>query len=98
MKSSWLIALRRLALLSCLPLTLGACQTLSKDAPPEDRMDLQACMRVSQTVPLPPIKAGMDARAVIARYRAALSRADANLDDTKSCMALLDRADKKGDF
>jgi hypothetical protein len=61
-------------------------------------MDLQACMRIAQNVELPPIKAGMDGRAVIARYRAALIKANANLNDTKACMALLDRADKEGSF
>jgi hypothetical protein len=64
--------------------------------PVEDRPDFEACMRVAQTVELPPIKAGMDARAVIARYRAALVKANANLTDTKACMALLDRAEAKG--
>jgi hypothetical protein len=61
-------------------------------------MDLQACMRVAQTIELPPIKEGMDGRTVIARYRAALIKADANISDTKACMALLDRAESKGQF
>ncbi|SDK39604.1 hypothetical protein [Bradyrhizobium ottawaense] len=61
-------------------------------------MDLSACMRVAQTVELPPIKAGMDARAVIARYRAALIGANGNITDSKACMALLDRAETKGYF
>jgi hypothetical protein len=51
---------------------------------------------VAQTIELPPIKAGMDARAVIARYRAALVKANTNIEDTKACMALLDRAEQKG--
>ena len=51
---------------------------------------------MAQTVDLPQIQAGMDARAVIARYRAALIKADSNLSDTKACMALLDRADARG--
>jgi hypothetical protein len=40
----------------------------------------------------------MDARAVIARYRAALIEANANITDTKACMAALDRAEKNGSF
>lgn len=59
-------------------------------------MDVTPCLKVAQTVPLPPIKAGMDARAVIARYRQALINANTNIDDTKACMALLDRAEKEG--
>ena len=55
-------------------------------------------MRVAQTVELPAIKAGMDARTVIARYRAALISANANLNDTKACTALLNRAEKNGYF
>lgn len=86
-----------MGLLLCLPLTLAACQTLS-DAPPADRVDINACLRVAQTIELPPIKAGADARVVIARYRAALIQANANLEDTKACMALLDRAEKNGYF
>lgn len=81
----------------CLPLMLAACQTLS-EAPVQDRIDVSACLRIAQTVELPPIKAGMDARAVIARYRAALINANANITDTKACMALLDRAEKQGYF
>lgn len=81
----------------CLPLTLAACQTLN-DAPPEERINIAACLKVAQTVDLPPIKAGMDARAVIARYRAALIGANANITDTKACMAALDRADREGYF
>ena len=76
---------------------LAACQT-SGEVPVEDRIDLNSCLRVAQTVELPPIKAGMDSRAVIARYRAALIGANANITDTKACMALLDRAEKKGSF
>ncbi|WP_156928807.1 hypothetical protein [Bradyrhizobium sp. th.b2] len=53
-------------------------------------------MRVAQRVDLPPIKAGMDTRTVIARYRAALIGANTNIEDTKACMALLDRAEKEG--
>jgi hypothetical protein len=97
MRSSWLSALRRLGLLLCLPLTLAACQTLS-DAPPEDRINISVCLKIAQTVELPPIKAGMDARSVIAAYRAALIQANINLDDTKACMALLDKAEKRGFF
>lgn len=59
-------------------------------------MDVTPCLRIAQTVELPPIKAGMDARAVIARYRQALINANANIDDTKACMALLDRAETEG--
>lgn len=81
----------------CLPLTLAACQT-SGDPPLEDRVDLDACMRVAQTVELPQIKSGMDARTVIARYRAALIGANANITDTKACVALLDRAETRGHF
>lgn len=77
----------------CLPLMLAACQTLS-EAP----IDVSSCLRIAQTVELPPIKAGMDARAVIARYRAALINANTNITDTKACMALLDRAEKQGYF
>jgi hypothetical protein len=61
-------------------------------------MDVTPCLRVANTVELPPIKAGMDARAVIARYRAALISANSNIEDTKACMALLDRAEKEGYF
>ncbi|TYO65549.1 hypothetical protein FXV83_16590 [Bradyrhizobium hipponense] len=61
-------------------------------------MDIQSCMRLATTVELPPIKAGMDARAVIARYRAALASANANVNDTKACLALLDRAEQEGTF
>ncbi len=53
-------------------------------------------MRIAQTVELPPIKAGMDARIVIARYRQALINANANIEDTKACMAVLDRAETQG--
>ncbi|WP_316196555.1 hypothetical protein [Bradyrhizobium sp. SZCCHNS3053] len=53
---------------------------------------------MAQTVELPPIKAGMDARAVIARYRAALASANTNINDTKACLALLDRAERDGTF
>jgi hypothetical protein len=95
MKSSWLSALRKLGLLLCLPLTLAACQT-SGEVPIEDRIDVSSCLRIAQTVELPAIKAGMDARTVIARYRAALIGANANINDTKACMAALDRADKEG--
>ena len=98
MKSSWLAALRKTLLIACLPLTLAACQTSGKGAKPEDILDYAACMRMAQTVELPPIKSGMDARAVIAKYRVALIKADANLSDTKACMALLDRAEAKGMF
>ena len=84
--------------LSCLPLTLAGCQTSSNAVPVEDRPDFEACMRATQTVELPPIKGGMDARAVIARYRAALVKANTNITDTKACMALLDRAEEKGAF
>jgi hypothetical protein len=84
--------------LSCLPLTLAACQTSSNDAPPEDRIDVSACLQLAQTVELPPIKGGMDARTVIARYRAALVKANGNINDTKACMAMLDRAEKEGYF
>ncbi|MCP1757871.1 hypothetical protein [Bradyrhizobium elkanii] len=59
-------------------------------------MDLQACLRIAQTVEHPAIKAGADARAVIARYRAALIRANGSIRDTQACMALLDRAEKNG--
>ena len=61
-------------------------------------MDIQPCMHLANTIELPPIKAGMDARAVIARYRAALVSANANLNDTKACLALLDRAEQEGTF
>jgi len=61
-------------------------------------MDIQSCMRLASTVELPPIKAGMDARVVIARYRAALVAANANINDTKACLALLDRAEQDGKF
>ena len=81
----------------CLPLTLAACQTFN-EATPEERIDISVCLRLAQSVELPPIKAGMDARAVIARYRAALINANANITDTKACMALLDRAETKGHF
>ncbi|ARQ95322.1 hypothetical protein [Bradyrhizobium phage BDU-MI-1] len=40
----------------------------------------------------------MDARVVIARYRAALINANANINDTKACMAALDRAEREGAF
>jgi hypothetical protein len=40
----------------------------------------------------------MDARAVIARYKAALKEANSNINDTKACMALLDRAEREGYF
>jgi len=40
----------------------------------------------------------MDARTVIARYRAALVTANINIEDTKACMALLDRAEREGLF
>lgn len=86
-----------MAALFCLPLTLAACQTLS-DAPPAVRVNVEACLRIAQTVDLPAIKAGMDARAVIARYRAALITANANIKDTKACMAALDRAEEIGAF
>jgi hypothetical protein len=76
---------------------LGACKTFG-DATPEERMDIQSCMRLANTVELPQIKAGMDARVVIARYRAALVAANANIHDTKACMALLDRAEQDGKF
>lgn len=59
-------------------------------------MDIQSCMRLANTIELPPIKAGMDARAVIARYRAALVSANTNINDTKACLALLDRAEQEG--
>lgn len=62
----------------------------------EQRPNIEACMRVAQRVDLPPIKAGMDTRTVIARYRAALIGANTNIEDTKACMALLDRAEKEG--
>ncbi|WP_439357748.1 hypothetical protein [Bradyrhizobium sp. DASA03007] len=61
-------------------------------------MDVTPCLKVAQTVSLPSIKAGMDARAVIARYRQALIDANTNIDDTKACMALLDRAETEGYF
>ncbi|MCW2078033.1 UNVERIFIED_ORG: hypothetical protein M2193_000208 [Bradyrhizobium japonicum] len=61
-------------------------------------MTIQSCVRLASTVELPPIKAGMDARVVIARYRAALVAANGNIDDTKACMALLDRAEQDGKF
>jgi hypothetical protein len=77
---------------------LAACQTSGNRAPIEARMDVTPCLRVANTVELPPIKAGMDARAVIARYRAALISANSNIEDTKACMALLDRAEKEGYF
>jgi hypothetical protein len=76
---------------------LAACQT-SGETTVQDRIDVQSCIRLANTVALPPIKAGMDARAVIARYRAALVNANANITDTKACMALLDRAEKDGSF
>lgn len=86
-----------MAALFCLPLTLAACQTFA-DAPPAFRVNVEACIRIAQTVDLPPVKAGMDARAVIARYRAALINANANINDTKACMAALDRAEEMGVF
>jgi hypothetical protein len=61
-------------------------------------MDVSVCLKIAQEVDLPPIKAGMDARTVIATYRAALISANINLKDTKACMALLDRAEKEGYF
>jgi hypothetical protein len=61
-------------------------------------MDIQSCSRLASTIDLPAIKAGMDARVVIARYRAALVAANANIHDTKACMALLDRAEQDGKF
>jgi hypothetical protein len=78
-------------------MTLGACQT-SGDAPAEVRTDISSCLRIAQTVELPPITAGMDARTVIARYRVALIGANANITDIKACMAALDRAEKNGYF
>jgi hypothetical protein len=59
-------------------------------------MDVTPCLKVAQTVELPPIKAGMDSRAVLARYRQALINANTNIEDTKACMALLDRAETEG--
>ena len=76
---------------------LAACQT-SGSYYIKDRMDITPCLRVAQTVDLPPIEAGMDARKVIARYRAALIIANTNIEDTKACVALLDRAEKEGYF
>jgi hypothetical protein len=76
---------------------LAACQTYG-NAPVEKRISMDACLRIANTVELPPIRADMDARAVIARYRQALIGANANITDTKACMALLDRADKEGYF
>jgi hypothetical protein len=76
---------------------LAACQTFA-DAPPEERINIRACLRIAQTVELPLIKASTDARKVIARYRAALIEANANIDDTKACMTALDRADNNGYF
>jgi hypothetical protein len=40
----------------------------------------------------------MDARVVIARYKVALKNANSNIQDTKACMALLDRAEQKSYF
>jgi hypothetical protein len=77
---------------------LAACQTSGNKAPIEARMDITPCLKVAQTVELPAIKAGMDSRAVLARYRQALINANTNIDDTKACMALLDRAEKEGYF
>lgn len=74
---------------------LAACQT-SGSYYIKDGLDVTPCLRVAQTIDLPPIKAGMDARIVIARYRAALISANSNIEDTKACMALLDRAEKEG--
>jgi hypothetical protein len=97
MKRSWLAGLRKAAVISCLPLMLAACQTFGETSV-QERVDIDSCMRLANTITLPPIKAGMDSRAVIARYRAALVSANANIHDTKACMALLDRAEKDGSF
>lgn len=81
----------------CLPLMLAACQT-SGSYYIKDGLDVRPCLKIAETVDLPPIKAGTDARIVIARYRAALISANSNIEDTKACVALLNRAEKEGYF
>ncbi|WP_316207374.1 hypothetical protein [Bradyrhizobium sp. SZCCHNR3118] len=77
---------------------LAACQTSGNNAPIEQRLDVTPCLKLAQTVELPPIQPGMDARAVIARYRAALVSANGNIGDTKACLATIDKAEQEGVF
>ena len=45
---------------------------------------------------LPPIQAGMDFRVSVARYRAALVKANLNIARTGQCLALIDKLETNG--
>lgn len=47
------------------------------------------CQQLAKTVPLPAIKKGDDIRSLLARHRAGLVKANANLDAVRNCEAKL---------
>ena len=52
---------------------------------------------MAQRVALPPIRAGLSKRAIIARYRAALIAANHNIENTAECLAEINAADPNGE-
>lgn len=75
-----------------LMMTLSACGSFVK---PEVSLP-QDCERLARQVPAPAMKAGDDARAALARHRAALATADARLRATADCQRRLRERYAKG--
>ncbi len=67
--------------------TLTACAA-SPGSPSKPAVQIpRDCEELAKTVPYPPVAKGQNAKASVARHRAALGQANGNLEATRECQA-----------
>jgi hypothetical protein len=79
-----------------LPLTCAACNVFSNADLNQSGPTIAECEKKAQQVGLPPIPVGADFRVIVARYKAALIKADKNIGDISQCLALIDKFERQG--